>query len=133
MAIPEDMPDALADIIRAHGGEWRDWRLGAHRWFAAGSPHNIYAAISQNRFSGIWWARFWTKSDTYDDDGDFKLALDDASNWNPENFSPGLEEALKKPPLSTKDQLVAIAGQCKASNVSYVKELILKLANSLDN
>lgn len=134
MAIPENMPDALADVIRAHGGEWMDWRLGAHRWFAAGSPHNIYACLTHSAFGLNKWVTLWTKSDPYDDDdGDFRLPLDDDWNWLPDGFVPGLEEALRRPKPTTKESLIEIVGQCKTSNVSYIKELILQLANSLDN
>ncbi len=133
MAIPENMPDALADVIRAHGGEWREWRLGAHRWFAAGSPHNIYACLTDSFFAKGKWVTFWTKSDPYDDECDFQVNLNDDWGWDPDGFIPGLEAALRKPPPTTKESLLSIAGQCKSSNVSYVKEMILQLANSLDN
>lgn len=132
MPIPEKMPEALADIIRLHGGDWMTWNHSLGKWIAGNGLYMFTASLHDDNEIGRV-ATIVMDTEKWVHQFPFDLPPPGHSNPSWETIYSELEGAMRRPSPSTKESLLAIAGQCKPSNTTYVKELIIQLANSLDN
>lgn len=128
MGIPAEMPEVLADIIRRHGGEWMEWKDRSRTpwdlWHASvkaeesiHGPYEVYLREMANQEA--------PEVDIVIPDDVLRV---DSSLPCHQEF---LTEWLGPQTLPTWRRLEAIAADCVASKVSYVRQQLLDLAKEL--